>query len=106
MGDHYLNYAQGYVSGFCVNCPESQETVAQNLREIAPTFYFAPPRVFESLLTNVRIRMDDASRLKRWMFDRFIKVAQKHGEALLEGGRCRSVAGRLMRWAFFSSMPC
>ena len=54
VGDHYLNYAQGYVAGFCMNCPESSDTVAQNLREIAPTFYFAPPRIFESLLTSLR----------------------------------------------------
>ncbi|MGB3501722.1 MAG: AMP-binding protein [Mesorhizobium sp.] len=85
VGDHYLNYAQSYVSGFCMNCPESGETVAQDLRDIAPTFYFAPPRVFEGLLTRVTIRMEDAGRLKRWMFEHFIGVARKHGEAILEG---------------------
>jgi len=94
VGDHYLNYAQGYVSGFCVNCPEGAETVAQDLREIAPTFYFAPPRVFETLLTNVRIRMEDASWLKRWMFNHYVEVARKYGEALLEG-RPAPLAGRL-----------
>ncbi len=84
VGDHYLNYAQSYVSGFCMSCPESQETVPQDLREIGPTFYFAPPRIFEGLLTSVTIRMEDASRLKRWLFGYFINVAKKHGEALLE----------------------
>jgi long-chain acyl-CoA synthetase len=62
VGDHYLNFAQSYVSGFCMACPESQATVPQDLREIGPTFYFAPPRVFESLLTSATIRMEDASR--------------------------------------------
>jgi long-chain acyl-CoA synthetase len=85
VGDHYLNYAQGYVSGFCVNCPESQETVAQDLREIAPTFYFAPPRIFESLLTMVTIRMEDASRVKQRLFATFVAHARKYGEAILEG---------------------
>ncbi|MEZ5780326.1 MAG: AMP-binding protein [Rhizobiaceae bacterium] len=94
VGDHYLNYAQGYVSGFCVNCPESPETVAQNMREIAPTFYFAPPRVFESMLTNVTIRMEDAGWIKRKMFDAFIAVARRHGEAILEG-RPVSITGRI-----------
>ena len=84
VGDHYLNYAQGYVSGFCMNCPESQETVAHDLREIGPTFYFAPPRVFEGLLTMVTIRMEDASRLKRRMFEYYIDLARRHGEAILE----------------------
>ncbi len=94
VGDHYLNFAQGYVSGFCMNCPESPETVAQNLREIAPTFYFAPPRVFENMLTNVTIRMEDAGWLKRRMFAHFIAVARRHGEAILEG-RPVSFGGRL-----------
>ncbi|MBX3598028.1 MAG: AMP-binding protein [Rhizobiaceae bacterium] len=85
VGDHYLNYAQGYVSGFCMNCPESPETVPQDLREIAPTFYFAPPRVFEGLLTSVTIRMEDASALKRKMYNHFIGIARKHGESILEG---------------------
>ncbi|MGN6470041.1 MAG: AMP-binding protein, partial [Rhizobiaceae bacterium] len=77
VGDHYLNYAQSYVSGFCMACPESQETVPQDLREIGPTFYFAPPRIFEALLTSVTIRMEDASRFKRWLFRHFIGVAKR-----------------------------
>ncbi len=84
VGDHYLNYAQGYVSGFCVNCPESPQTVAHDLREIGPTFYFAPPRIFEGLLTTVTIRMEDAGWLKRRLYHYFIGVARRHGEAILE----------------------
>jgi len=105
VGDHYLNYAQGYVSGFCVNCPESSETVALDLREIAPTFYFAPPRVFESLLTRVTIRMEDAGWLKRQLYRRFIGVAARHGEAILEGrpvpllGRLDYALGRFLIYA-------
>lgn len=94
VGDHYMNYAQSFVSGFCMNCPESTETVQQDMREIGPTFYFAPPRVFEGLLTSVTIRMEDAGWLKRSMYKHFIKVAQKHGEALLEG-RPVPLGGRL-----------
>ena len=97
VGDHYLNYAQGYVAGFCMSCPESQLTVAHDLREIGPTFYFAPPRIFEGLLTSVTIRMDDASWLKRRMFDHFIGVARRHGEAILEQ-RPVPLGGRLSYW--------
>ncbi len=67
-----------------MNCPESQQTVAQDMREIGPTFYFAPPRVLESLLTSVTIRMEDAGRLKQWIFRHYIEVARKYGEAILE----------------------
>jgi long-chain acyl-CoA synthetase len=85
VGDHYLNYAQMFVAGGCMACPESADTVQQDLREIGPTFYFAPPRVFESLLTRVMIRMEDASRLKRAIFQHFLGVARRFGEKIMDG---------------------
>jgi long-chain acyl-CoA synthetase len=85
VGDHYMNYAQGLVAGFCMACPESADTVEQDLREIGPTFYFAPPRVFENLLTRVMIRMEDASASKRWLFHKFIDIARRYGEKILNG---------------------
>jgi long-chain acyl-CoA synthetase len=68
VGDHIFSFAQSYVVGFCMSCPESGATVLDDLREIGPTYFFAPPRIFENLLTTVMIRMEDASRLKRKMF--------------------------------------
>ncbi|MGL4230425.1 MAG: AMP-dependent synthetase/ligase [Casimicrobium sp.] len=85
VGDHLFSYAQWLVAGFTVNCPESAETVMIDLREIGPTYYFAPPRVFEGLLTNVMIRMEDASKLKRWLFDKFMAVAKRSGANILDG---------------------
>jgi long-chain acyl-CoA synthetase len=85
VGDHYLNYAQGYVAGFCMACPESADTAASDLREIGPTYHFAPPRVFEALLTRVEIRMEDASALERWLYLRFMDVAKRWGERIANG---------------------
>jgi long-chain acyl-CoA synthetase len=102
VGDHYLNYAQGLVAGFCMACPESGETIEQDLREIGPTFYFAPPRVFEAMLTRVMIRMEDAAAIKRRMFNYFLGIARRHGESILTGkpaplsGRLLYALGRLM----------
>jgi long-chain acyl-CoA synthetase len=87
VGDHYLNYAQMFVAGGCMACPESADTVQQDLREIGPTFYFAPPRVFESLLTRVMIRMEDAGHLKRAVFHHFLGVARRWGEKIMDGRR-------------------
>jgi long-chain acyl-CoA synthetase len=84
-GDHYLNYAQGFVAGFCMACPESADTAAEDLREIGPTFHFAPPRVFEALLTRVMIRMEDAGAFKRWLFRHFMAVARRWGEKIVNG---------------------
>ena len=102
VGDYYLNYAQGLVAGFCMACPESSETIEQDLREIGPTFYFAPPRVFEAMLTRVMIRMEDAAAIKRRMFNYFLGIARRHGELILTGkpaplsGRLVYALGRLM----------
>ena len=83
VGDHYLNYAQGLISGFCIACPENSDTAMADLREIGPTFYFAPPRTFEQMLTRVMIRMEDAGFLKRQLFHYFVGVARRYGEAIL-----------------------
>jgi long-chain acyl-CoA synthetase len=85
VGDHLFSYAQWLVAGFTINCPESGETVMTDLREIGPTYYFAPPRIFENLLTQVMIRMEDASALKRWLFRHFTEVARRCGPDILDG---------------------
>jgi long-chain acyl-CoA synthetase len=87
VGDHYLNYAQGMVAGFCMACPESGDTAMADLREIGPTFFFAPPRTFEQMLTRVMIRMEDAGLIKRKLFHYFVGVARKYGEAILNNQR-------------------
>ena len=97
VGDHYLNYAQGLVSGFCTACPENSDTAMQDLREIGPTFYFAPPRTLEMLLTRVMIRMEDAGVFKRKLFHYFVGVARKYGERILNGEHV-PLTGRLLYW--------
>ncbi|SDG40951.1 long-chain acyl-CoA synthetase [Bradyrhizobium sp. Rc2d] len=102
VGDHYLNYVQGLVAGFCMACPESSETIEQDRREIGPTFYFAPPRGFEAMRTRLMIRMEDAAPVKRRMFNYFLDVARRYGEQVLTGkqvplrGRLLYALGRLL----------
>jgi len=85
VGDNVFSIAQACSAGFCVNIPESGETVLTDLREIGPTYYFAPPRVYENLLTTVMIRMEDASAIKRKMFHYFMDHARKVGTDILDG---------------------
>ncbi len=97
VGDSIFSYGQSYLAGFCVNCPESAATVMTDLAEIGPTFYFAPPRVYENLLTNVTIRMEDAGRLKQRMFRYFMGVAGRVGKPLLDG-EAVPLADRVRYW--------
>ena len=85
VGDHIFSYAQSYVAGFCVNCPEAGETVVEDRREIGTTYAFAPPRIYENLLTLTMVRMEDAGAFKRRMFHFFIDFARKWGEKILNG---------------------
>ncbi|MCY4153044.1 MAG: AMP-binding protein [Aestuariivita sp.] len=85
VGDFVFSVGQAYWTGFCVNCPESTDTMMTDLREIGPTYYFAPPRIFETQLTHVMIRMEDASRTKKWLFDQFMDHARRWGPAILDG---------------------
>ena len=85
IGQNIFSYAQWLACGYVVNCPESAGTATIDLKEIGPTYYFAPPRVFEGLLTGVMIRMEDAGAIKRKMFHAFMSVAKRCGPALMDG---------------------
>ena len=85
VGDFLYSYGQSYVTGLCLNCPESSDTIMQCLCEIGPTYYFAPPRVYENILTQVMIRIEDANPLKRRMFRYFMDVARRVGIKVLDG---------------------
>ena len=85
IGQNIFSYAQWLACGYVVNCPESASTVTIDLKEVGPTYYFAPPRIFEGLLTSVMIRMEDAGSLKRKMFEACMNVAKRVGPALMDG---------------------
>jgi long-chain acyl-CoA synthetase len=85
VGDHIFSFGESMVAGFCVACPESSNTVLTDMRELGPTFFFAPPRIFENMLTQVMIRMEDASAIKRKMFHYFMGVARRAGPRILDG---------------------
>ncbi|HUZ33405.1 MAG TPA: AMP-binding protein [Xanthobacteraceae bacterium] len=87
VGDYVFSYVQAFTAGYCVNCPEAQDTVVQDRREIGTTYAFAPPRVYENLLTITMVRMADAGPFKRKVFDFFIRVARRWGEKILDRER-------------------
>jgi len=84
VGDHLFSFAQAMVTGMTVNCPESRETVMTDMREIGPSYYFAPPRIFENLLTQVTIRMEDAGYIKRQLYAKAMQLAKRVGSDILD----------------------
>ena len=91
IGQNIFSYAQWLCCGYVVNCPESAGTVHIDLKEIGPTYYFAPPRIFEALLTSVMIRMEDGGAFKRKMFEAAMNLARRVGPSLMDGTSVRAV---------------
>ena len=97
VGDNVFSLSQSYVAGFCVSCPESSETVLTDLREIGPTYFFAPPRIFENILTTVTIRMEDAAPIKQKLFKYFMDIAKRVGTRILDSKKVS-----LIDWVSYS----
>ncbi|MCY4186118.1 MAG: AMP-binding protein [Rhodobacteraceae bacterium] len=97
VGDFIFSIGQAYWNGFCVNCPESSQTMMHDLREIGPSYFFAPPRVFESLLTTCMIRIEDAGKIKRSMFQYFMNHARKVGVPIMTGEKVSSIESIIYR---------
>ena len=96
-GDHIFSFGQSYCAGFCVSCPESGATVLTDLRELGPTYFFAPPRIYESILTQVMIRMEDAGWVKRRLFHFFMNHARRVGGRILDKTPV-SLVDRVLYW--------
>ena len=107
IGQNIFSYAQWLVCGYVVNCPESAGTTTIDLKEVGPTYYFAPPRVFEGLLTSVMIRMEDAGVLQRKMFSAFMEVAKRVGPAKMDGKPVSFIDGikyQLGNWLVYGAL--
>ena len=85
VGDNVFSFAQSHTTGYCVNCPESSETVLDDLREVGPSYFFAPPSIFENILTTATIRIEDSAKFKQSMFHYFMGVAKRVGMDMLDG---------------------
>ena len=85
IGDTAYSLALSLLVGAVVNCPEDPGTVQRDLREIGPTILIGPPRIWENLLTDIRTRMEDADRLKQWLYRRFVQLAQDVEAARMAG---------------------
>jgi len=96
IGQNIFSYAQWLACGYVVNCPESAATASIDLKEVGPTYYFAPPRIFEGLLTSVTIRMEDAGAIKKALFKHFMALAQRVGPTIMDG----NPVSPLERWHY------
>ena len=102
IGDHMFSFAQSILTGFTTNCPESTATVLQDLREIGPTYFFAPPGIYQRILTTAMIRIEDCAGPKRRMVRFFLDLARRverrrlAGKPVSPGERLLHAVGRVL----------
>ncbi len=77
-----FTYALWLVKGFTINCPENNETVMNDLREIGPTILYAPPHFYKQLYSEIIARSQRSST--KW-FDKWFTLARNNYEKFLKG---------------------
>jgi long-chain acyl-CoA synthetase len=105
VGETAWSLAVGSVRGLILNFPERPETVLTNLREIGPHIVIAPPRIWENSYSEIRVKIDDSTWLKRWVFHRFMPVGEEVARRQMErqpipfGLRLRWLLGEVLLFA-------
>src|SRR5260370_30904824 len=77
IGESLFSLVLTVLVGFTCNCPERPDTVQRDLRELGPTIALAPPRIWENMLTQLRVRTADSTPLKRSVFELFRNLAER-----------------------------
>ena len=100
VGDFVFSVAAAVAMRFTVSIPERQETVLRDLREAAPTLYFASARSWDNLLTRLQVGVAESTPLKRRLFNYFMKLAvDMERRRLCRRNAVASDAARSARWA-------
>jgi long-chain acyl-CoA synthetase len=84
IGEQMMSLSASLTKGFTVNFPEEPDTVTENIREIGPDVMFAPPRVWESMVSTVQVKIMDTTPFKRFMYERFMPVGKRLADKRFE----------------------
>jgi long-chain acyl-CoA synthetase len=84
IGEQMVSLSASLAKGFTVNFPEEPDTVSENIREIGPDVMFAPPRVWESMVSTVQVKIMDTTPFKRFMYERFMPVGKRLADLRFE----------------------
>ncbi len=81
IGEQMMCVSCGLQVGFTINFPERPETVQQDMREIGPQVMFSPPRIWENLVSQVQVKIDDSTRLKKALYNRALPIGYRMADA-------------------------
>jgi long-chain acyl-CoA synthetase len=87
IGEQMIAVACGLSRGMTLSFPEAASTQRSDMREIGPHVMFSPPRIWESMLSEVQVRIDEAGWLKRTVFGLGYDVGDRVAERRVRGRR-------------------
>ena len=97
IGEQMMSLSASLAKGFTVNFPEEPDTVTEDIREIGPDVMFAPPRVWESLVSTVQVKIMDTTPFKRFMYERCMPIGKRIADLRFEK-RPIGLGDRIARW--------
>ncbi|MBI4303650.1 MAG: AMP-binding protein [Chloroflexi bacterium] len=85
VGDSFFATIPHLLTGAKLNFPEEPETIAQDTREVGPNFVIYGPRQWESLVSEIQVKIIDTHPLKRFAYNLFLPVGHKLADMKLQG---------------------
>jgi len=85
VGDSFFGTIPHLLTGAVLNFPEEPETIAEDTREVGPSFVVYGPRQWESLVSDIHVKIMDTSALKRFVYHLFMPVGYKIADLKFQG---------------------
>jgi len=87
VGDSYFATLPHLLTGARLNFAEEPETITEDTRETGPNFVIYGPRQWESLVSEIQVKMIDANSLKRFFYNLFLPVGYRIAELNFQNRR-------------------
>lgn len=85
IGEQMNSFGVAMATGITINFPESVETAMSDLKEIGPHFMFGAPRIYETIRSQIWLKIDQSYRLNKWFYNYFIKVGRNAAKYRMTG---------------------
>jgi len=97
IGEQMMSLACGLQIGFTINFPEEPETVQHNIREIGPQVMFSPPRIWENMVSQVQVKIEDSSRIKKFFYNWAMPIGYEMADTRFK----KQPPGFLLKFKYF-----
>ena len=101
VGDSFFATIPHLLTGARLNFPEEPETIAEDTREVGPNFVIYGPRQWESLVSEIHVKMLDANPLKRFCYNLFLPVGHRIADMNFENKKPGFLWRQLQRVAYY-----